>query len=48
MYIMEVSSPARLKRRLTMLLKREVVFMEMLWQIILLLILLEIIKTIKK
>ncbi len=31
-----------------MLLKREVVFMEMLWQIILLLILLEIIKTIKK
>ncbi len=31
-----------------MLLKGEVVFMEMLWQIILLLILLEIIKTIKK
>ena len=31
-----------------MLLKRVVVFMEMLWQIILLLILLEIIKTIKK
>ncbi len=31
-----------------MLLKREVVFMEMLWQIILLLIPLEIIKTIKK
>ena len=31
-----------------MLLKGEVVFMEMLWQIILLLSLLEIIKTIKK
>lgn len=31
-----------------MLLKREVVFMEIMWQIILLLIFLEIIKTIKK
>lgn len=31
-----------------MLLKREVVFMEIVWQIILLLIFLEIIKTIKK
>ncbi len=31
-----------------MLLAREVVFMEIVWQIILLLILLEIIKTIKK
>ena len=46
--MMKISSLARHKWRLTHAPVREVVFMEIMWQIILLLILLEIIKTIKK